>query len=346
MASTRRTPSPDSWRSAGAGDTVAAVWPRHPLLRYVLRRFGASAIAIVGVVTAVFLALRLAPGDPVETILGEQASDADKAAFRERMGLADSLPSQYARLWGQVLDGSLGASLESAERPITVSSVIARSFPATFELAVGGMLIAVLIAFPLGIASAVRQYSLVDNVSMLAALVGVALPNFWLGPMLIWLFCVSWGWFPDPGAAITGLESLVLPSVVLGAALAAKLTRMVRSSVLEALAMPFTITARAKGLDERQVMVGHVLRNALIPVVTVMSLQFAALLTGTIITEKVFARPGLGTLLLDAIARRNYPVVQGCVIVIALTYVVVNLATDLLYAAIDPRVRLQGPEAT
>ena len=315
---------------------------RHPLLAYVLRRLGASTIAIVGVVTAVFLALRLAPGDPVETILGEQASDADKQAFRERMGLADPLPTQYVALWGQVLDGSLGESLESSERPVTVSSVIGRAFPATFELALAGMIMAILIAFPLGIASAVRQYSLVDNVSMLAALIGVALPNFWLGPMLIWGLSVNLGWFPDPGAAITGIEALVLPAIVLGAALAAKLTRMVRSSVLEALAMPCVVTARAKGCGEGRVMVVHVLRNALIPVVTVMSLQFASLLTGTIITEKVFARPGLGTLLLDAISRRNYPVVQGCVIVIALAYVVVNLSTDLLYAAIDPRVRLMG----
>lgn len=303
-------------------------------------------MAIAGVVTAVFLVLRVVPGDPVETILGDQASDADKQAYRERMGLTDSLPAQYGRLWGQVLDGTLGESLESGERPVTVSSVIADRFPATFELAVAGMLVAILIAFPLGILAAVRQYSVADNVSMVAALVGIALPNFWLGPMLIYLFAVRLHWFPDPGADIVGLETLILPGVVLGTALAAKLMRMVRSSVLEVLKQPYTVTARAKGLSETRVMLGHVLRNAMIPVVTVMSLQFASLLTGTIITEKVFARPGLGTLLLDAISKRNYPIVQGCVIVIALSYVVVNLLTDLLYAAIDPRVRLLGAAVT
>jgi peptide/nickel transport system permease protein len=164
--------------------------------------------------------------------------------------------------------------------------------------------------------------------------------------MLIYVFSVRLHWLPDPGADIVGLSALVLPAFVLGTALAAKLTRMVRSSVLEVLSQPYTVTARAKGLSEPRVIVGHVLRNAMIPVATVMSLQFASLLTGTIVTEKVFARPGLGTLLLDAISKRNYPIVQGCVIVIALAYVVVNLLTDLVYAAIDPRVRLLGAAAS
>ncbi len=193
---------------------------------------------------------------------------------------------------------------------------------------------------PLGLLSAVRQYSLVDNGAMVLALVGVALPHFWLGPMLIWLLSVQLGWLPNPAEGLTGLSSLILPAVVLGSALAAKLTRMVRSSVLDVLRAPYITTARAKGVRESVVVVRHILRNALIPIVTVMGMQFAALLAGTIVTEKVFARPGLGTLLLEAISKRNYDLVQGTVIVIAASYIVVNIIVDLLYVAIDPRIRL------
>ena len=298
---------------------------------------------ILGVVTIVFLALRLTPGDPAENILGENATPEDKQAFREQQCLDRPLAEQYVSCFlVHLADGSLGYSYEHRERPVPVSAIIAERFPPTLELALAGLIVAIVIAVPLGLVSALRQYSLIDHGAMMLALVGVAVPHFWLGPMLIWLFSVRLGWLPNPADDLQGLASLVLPAVVLGSALAAKLTRMVRSSVLEVLRAPHTTTARAKGLSERRVLLRHVLRNSLIPVVTVMGMQLAALLAGTIVTEKVFARPGLGTLLLEAIAKRNYDLVQGTVIVIATGYVVVNLLVDLLYVLIDPRIRLRG----
>lgn len=312
-------------------------------MRYVARRLITSLAVVLGVVTIVFMALRVTPGDPAENILGDNATPEDKAAFRAQQCLDRPLWEQYTDCFlGSLLDGTLGYSYTQRERPVPVIRIIAERFPPTLELALGGLLVAVLIALPLGLLSALRQYSFLDHGTMVLALVGVAIPHFWLGPMLIWVFCVKLGWLPDPGQDLHGLASLVLPAVVLGSALAAKLTRMVRSSVLEVLRAPYTTTARAKGIGETRVLVRHVLRNALIPVVTVLGMQLAALLAGTIVTEKVFARPGIGTLLLEAIATRNYDVVQGTVIVIAAGYVVVNALVDLLYLAIDPRIRLAG----
>lgn len=313
------------------------------VLRFAIRRLLTSLGVVLGVVTVVFLALRLTPGDPADNILGENATPEDRRAFREQQCLDRPLLEQYGACFlGHLADGSLGYSYERRGHPVPVSRIVAERFPATLELALAGLAVAALIAIPLGLLTALRQYSWLDHGVMLLALVGVAIPHFWLGPMLIWAFCVRLGWLPDPGADLQGLASLVLPAFVLGAALAAKLTRMVRSSVLEVLDAPFVTTARAKGLREGRVLVRHVLRNALLPVVTVMGMQFAALLGGTIVTEKVFARPGIGTLLLEGIAKRDYDVVQGTVIVIATGYVVVNIVVDLLYVLIDPRVRLAG----
>lgn len=313
------------------------------VLRFALRRLLTSAGVVLGVVTVVFLALRITPGDPAENILGENATPEDRRAFREQQCLDRPLLEQYTGCFlGHLVDGTLGYSYQRRGTPVPVAQIVAERFPATLELAAAGLLIAALIAVPLGLLTALRQYSLLDHGVMLLALLGVAIPHFWLGPMLIWAFCVRLGWLPDPGADLQGLATLILPAVVLGTALAAKLTRMVRSSVLEVLQAPFVTTARAKGLRESRVLVRHVLRNALIPVVTVMGMQFAALLGGTIVTEKVFARPGIGTLLLEGIASRDYDVVQGTVIVIATGYVVVNILVDLLYVVIDPRVRLAG----
>lgn len=313
------------------------------VVRYALRRLLTSAGVVLGVVTVVFLALRVTPGDPAENILGENATPEDKQAFREQLCLDRPILEQYGACFlVHLVDGTLGWSYEHRERPVPVSRIIADRFPATLELAAAGLLIATFLAIPLGLLTALRQYGPLDHGVMLLALLGIAIPHFWLGPMLIWVFSVRLAWLPNPGDDLQGLPSLVLPAAVLGTALAAKLTRMVRSSVLDVLRAPYTTTARAKGLTERRVLVMHVLRNALLPVVTVMGMQFAALLGGTIVTEKVFARPGIGTLLLEAIAKRNYAVVQGTVIVIATGYVVVNIVVDVLYVLIDPRIRVAG----
>jgi peptide/nickel transport system permease protein len=310
-------------------------------LRWFGGRLASALIAIVGVVTAMFAAQRLAPGDPVDALLGEHATAADRDALRERLGLHESLAAQYGNLWLSVLDGSLGYTFEAgARRP--VSSVIAERLPPTVELAVSSVLVAIAIAFPLGVFAATRAGGPADSLALGAALIGVAVPSFWLGPALIYLFAVRLQWLPDPVAPSTPAAALVLPALSLGAALAGKLTLMVRSSVLEVLREPFVLVARAKGLSPRRVLWVHVLRNASLPVVTLLGLQLAALLTGALVTEKVFARPGVGTLLLEGVSRRDYAIVQGVVVVLALVYVAVNLLTDLAYALVDPRVRLGG----
>ncbi|MCB9529681.1 MAG: ABC transporter permease [Myxococcales bacterium] len=303
------------------------------------RRLVSLVVVLVGASTLVFGALRLAPGDPVDTILGEQAAPEDRARLTAALCLDAPLVVQYDDcFWDAVLDGSLGYTFDVSPRPVI--EVLAANFPATVELAAAGMAVALAMAFPLGLVAALRRATWVDHASSAFALLGIATPAFWLGPMLLLLFTVSVDWLPSPVRTDRPLLALVLPAITLGTALAAKLTRMVRSSVLEVMGDDFVLTARAKGIPEGVILVKHVLRNALIPVVTVMGLQFGALLTGAIVTEKIFARPGVGTLLLEAIAERNYPVVQGTVLLIATTYVVVNLVVDALYAAIDPRVRL------
>jgi peptide/nickel transport system permease protein len=247
------------------------------------------------------------------------------------------LREQYEMYWGSVFDGTFGELC--GERGTTVMEKLTANFPATLQLALASLAIAIMIAVPLGIAAALRPYTWVDNTSMALAMLGISIPNFWLGPMLLILFSITLQALPNPGSQVTGLQALVLPAITLGTALAAKLTRMTRSSMLEVLGLDYIRTAKAKGVPRRRVVVKHALRNALIPVITILGLQFGALLTGAIIVEKIFARPGLGTLLLEAIQARNYRVVQGCVIFISLSYVVVNLLTDLVYAEVDPRIR-------
>ena len=310
------------------------------MLAYLLRRLLTSAVVVVGVPTLVFAVIRLVPGDPADSILGEQAMAVDKDRFRQAYHLDEPLHVQYGLFLRNVFDGSLGRDYEDPTR--SVASVIARHLPAPLELAAAAMALAILLAVPLGVVSALHQYSLADHAAMLIALIGVSMPNFWLGPMLLILFALTLKWVPSPGESVAGLVDLVLPAITLGTALLGKLTRMTRAAVLEVLGEDYVRTARAKGLPERRVVFKHVLRNALIPVTTVAGLQFGAILTGAIVTEKVFARPGLGTLLLEAIEKRNFDLVQGSVIVVAFVYVAVNLATDLAYAAADPRVRLDA----
>ena len=304
---------------------------------YLARRLLLALPVVLGVVTLVFLLIHLIPGDPVEIMLGESALPADRDALREALGLDRPILEQYGSfLWG-LCRGDLGVSLQQ-RRPVT--ALIREHYPATLELTLAAMLISLLIALPAGILSGIRQYSVWDHSTMFLALLGVSMPNFWLGPLLIWVFSIQLGWFPVSGKG--GLAHLLLPALTLGASMAAIVARMTRSSVLEVLREDYVMTARAKGLSEARIILKHVLRNAMLPVLTVVGLQFGALLAGSIITETIFSWPGLGTLMVKAIQTRDYPVVQGCVLVIALSYVLVNLLTDLLYGVIDPRIRYEG----
>ena len=304
---------------------------------FCLRRVTILVPTVMGAVTLVFFFLHMIPGDPVEVMLGETAQQADKEKLRAELGLNLPLHLQYGRFIKGVFHGDLGDSY-FYRRPVT--RVIAERVPATLELALAAFLVAGLIAIPLGIISALREGTALDNVSMIFSLLGVSIPNFWLGPLLIILFSIEIGWFPVSGRG--GVESLVLPAITLGTALAALLSRMTRSSLLEKLGEEYLNVARAKGLPEWKVILKHALRNALIPIITILGLQFGALLSGAIITENVFSWPGIGTLLINAIEARDYPLVQGCVLFISLSYLLVNFLTDLVYGWVDPRIRLQG----
>jgi peptide/nickel transport system permease protein len=292
-------------------------------------------LVIWGVSTLVFAILRVVPGDPVESILGEQALDVDKEALRQCLDLDKPLPYQYVLFLGDVASLTFG---ELCDEPgVVVRDKLVAALPPTIELALASVLVAVVIAIPLGLLAALCRGTWVDGGAAVIGLLGLSIPNFWLGPMLLIALAVTLRFVPGIG----WLADLVLPAVTLGTALAAKLSRMTRVAVLDTLTADFVRTARSKGLPERVVLTKHVLRNALMPVITVVGLQMGALLAGAIIVEKVFARPGVGTLLLEAIEMRNYRVVQGCVLVIAISYVLVNVVTDLVYTKIDPRVVLR-----
>ena len=308
----------------------------HGMMVYILRRLLWVVPVILGVSTLVFFFIHLIPGDPVELMLGESAEPADKEALREELGLNKPILYQYAHFLGGLFRGDLGRSLHT-HKPV-VETLLSR-FPATLELTITALCVAVLIAIPVGVVAATRQYSFIDNSSMFLALFGVSMPNFWLGPMLIILFSINLGWLPVSGKG--GWEHLVLPAITLGMAMAAILTRMTRSSVLEVIHEDYIRTARAKGLRESRVIFKHALRNALIPVITLLGLQFGALLSGAVITETIFAWPGIGRLTIEAINKRDYPLVQGCVLTISLSYVLVNLLVDLVYSLVDPRIKYE-----
>jgi peptide/nickel transport system permease protein len=305
---------------------------------YLLKRLLLILPVVLGVATFVFLIIHLVPGDPVDVMLGEMAQPADRAQLREELGLDQPLLKQYAVFLGRAFRGNLGRSLHYRQ---SVASLIGARLPATLELALASMVVAIAIALPTGILSATRPNSWADHTAMVGALLGVSMPNFWLGPLLIIAFSLKLGWLPVAGRE--GLAHLVLPAVTLGTALAAILTRMTRSALLEVIQENYIVTARAKGLTERCVIWRHALSNALIPVVTVMGLQFGALLSGSIIVETIFSWPGVGRLTIQAILARDYPLVQGCILVIALGYVLANLLVDCLYSYIDPRIRYGRP---
>jgi peptide/nickel transport system permease protein len=302
--------------------------------RFLARRLLFLVFVSFAISTLVFFFIHLIPGDPVEVMLGETAQAADKAALRAQLGLDRPLLEQYAGFLRHLLHGNLGYSFYTHA---PVAQAVLSRLPATAELAGAAILVAILIALPAGILSAVRPSSGFDHASMLASLLGVSMPTFWLGPLLILLFSIHLDWFPVSGRE--GVASLVLPALTLGAALAAILSRMTRSAMLEVIHEEYIVAGRAKGLGEAAVILKHALRNALIPILTVLGLQLGALLSGAVVTEKVFAWPGIGRLLVDGIAARDYPLVQGCVLVISFSYVLVNLVTDILYAAVDPRIR-------
>lgn len=305
---------------------------------YLAGRLSRALLTVFGLVTIVFLLVRLIPGDPVEAILGDQAGPEEKAELRRALELDRPIGQQYLAFVGDVVDGSLGRSFRQPDR--SVWSMIRGVLPHTIVLALLAWMVAWLVAIPLGTLAAAHAGRGWDKVASTAAVAGLAIPNIWLGPLLILAFGVKLRWLPLPGDDLAGPEALILPSVTIGTALAAVLTRQTRAAMIGVLSQQYITAARARGVPSTPLLLRHALRNALLPVMTIGAAQLGALLSGTVVTEKIFERPGLGTLFLDAFFARDIPVVQGCVLLIAVIYVMVNLAVDLTYGVVDPRVRL------
>src|SRR6056297_1215232 len=331
------------------------------MINYIIKRLLALIPILIGVAVIVFLIVHLIPGDPAQTMLGERASDQALEKLREDMGLNDPLPVQFWRYVKDLLRGDLGRSIMSNN---PVSAELAQRFPATLELSFFAIMFAVLVGIPAGIFASVNQNSLFDNFSMLIALIGVSMPIFWLGLMFIWLFAVNLGWLPPSSRLSVGIEMeyitnilfidsiiqmnwaalkdvlshLILPAIALGTIPMAIIARMTRSSMLEVLKQDYIRTAYSKGLQDRVVVYKHALKNAFIPIITVVGLQFGVLLGGAVLTETIFSWPGLGKYLVDAIYARDFPVVQGGILFFAISFIFVNLLVDISYAAIDPRI--------
>jgi ABC-type dipeptide/oligopeptide/nickel transport system permease component len=306
------------------------------LAGYLLRRLLLTVPVLLGVATLVFALIHLVPGDPAQSMLGESASAEEVARLRTSLGLDKPLLTQYRTFLAGLARGNLGTSFRFGT-PVTQE--IRKRLADTAILALSAMTVAILVAIPLGIVAAVFRGRFPDHVAMTLALAGISMPSFWLGPLLAILFAVRLGWLPVSGSG-TPLH-LVLPAVTLGTALAAILARMTRSSVIEELRELYVVAARARGLSRTRAVLRHAFRNSLIPVVTIIGLQFGAVLTGTIITETIFGWPGVGRLLIQAINTRDYPLVQGCILFISVTYVAMNLITDLTYGFLDPRIRVE-----
>jgi ABC-type dipeptide/oligopeptide/nickel transport system permease component len=306
------------------------------VFRFLVRRLALTLPVLLGVTTLVFALIHLVPGDPAQAMLGETASEEDIQALRERLGLDRPLVEQYGAFLAGVARGDLGASLQTNE---PVARAILDRLPATLELAAAAMVVSIGVAIPLGIIAAVRRGTFVDHLATTLALTGISIPNFWLGPLLAIVFAVELGWLPVSGRGTPA--HLILPAISLGAAFAAILARMTRASLLEELREPYVQAARARGASRVRAILRHAFRNSLIPVVTLVGLQFGAVLTGAVITETIFAWPGVGRLLIQSIGFRDYPLVQGCILFIAVTYVGVNLLTDLVYGVLDPRIRYE-----
>ena len=304
------------------------------MLRYVLTRLLYTLPVVWLVVSVVFLLIHLVPGDPIQTMLGEGAASADIAAARHAYGLDVPIGSQYVHYWKGVLTGNLGQSIRFNQN---VGTLILQRYPFTLQLTIASLLVALALSIPAGVHSARRRNQWDDRLISFVSLLGLSFPNFALGPVLILFFAIFLGLLPVSGSGTW--FHLILPAITMGGALAAILTRMVRTSMLEELGQDYIRTAHAKGLPERTVVYKHALRNALIPVLTVIGLQFGALLAGAIVTETIFSWPGIGRLTITAINNRDYYLVQGCILAIGLTYVAVNFLTDLLYSVVNPRIR-------
>lgn len=299
-----------------------------------LRRLLGILPTVFGVLLLTFLLVHLVPGDPVEVMLGESATSADRGVLRAELGLDQPLPVQFVDYLGKLARGDFGVSIHGH---VPIARLLAERLPATARLALLALSLAVLVGIPLGIAAALHQHQWPDRLATLSALTLSAMPHFWLGPLLMLVFSLWLGWLPVSGMASP--TSILLPALTLACGLTAILTRMTRASLLEVLNEDFVRTARAKGLPEQTVILRHALRAALLPVITIVGLQLGSLLAGAVITETVFGWEGIGRLLVESIEKRDYPVTQACVLVIALIYVLVNLVTDMLYSRIDPRVR-------
>jgi len=305
---------------------------------FLVRRLGSGLLAILGVSLLTFGFLHLVPGDPVDHLAGGDAPPGMRQAIERCMGLDRSLPAQFVGFLGHVADGTLGHQCRNGDPGgPTVAARIPAAMPHTLALAVCGMLVAVALALPLGAAAAIRRGSWLDTAATVVSLSGIAVPQMMFAPLLLLWGFITLRWFPGPTEV--GARAILLPAFAVGTHLMAMLARMTRSSMVEVLGEDYVRTARAKGLAEGRVLVLHALRNALLPVITIVGLQFGSLLSGAIIIENVFSRPGLGATLIDAIKERNYPVVQGVVLVIAVIYVAVNIAVDLSYGLADPRIR-------
>jgi len=307
--------------------------------KYILKRLLMLIPVIIGVTFIVFFILNLSPGDPAAMILGEQATAEALEAKREELGLNDPLLLRYVNYMVGLLHGDLGVSYRNS---ISVWDQVIDRFPNTAVLAVAGILVALLIGIPLGILSAKKQNSLADNISMVLSLIGVSMPNFWFGLLVVMLFSLKLKWLPSQGMGEgfwPMLQSLILPALTLGTGSAGTIARMTRSSMLEVIRQDYISTARAKGIDERTVTVQHMLKNALIPIITAVGLQFGSLLGGAMLTETVFSWPGLGRLMVDNIKSKDIPMVLGCVVFLATMFTIVNLLVDIVYAFVDPRIK-------
>ncbi|MEN6410341.1 MAG: nickel ABC transporter permease [Anaerolineaceae bacterium] len=315
------------------------------MFNYFIRRL-LSLLPIFFLMTIiVFVLIRMVPGDPVDVMYGSEGMDeARREVLRHDLGLDQSIVIQYARWLGRAVTGDLGRSYR-AQMP--VMTLIGQRLPATLVLSVAAMIISVLIAIPLGVIAAVKRNTWADFAAMAIAILGLSLPNFWIGILLVLIFSIALKWLPSigyvplSGGIGTSLSHLILPAITLGASLAGTTTRLTRSTVLEELGKDYVRTARGKGLPEKMVLMGHALRNALIPTVTMIGLQLGFLIGGTVVVEVVFAWPGIGMLLVDSIFARDYPVVQGVILVIAVFVVIINILVDVVYTILDPRIRLQ-----
>jgi len=305
------------------------------MFNYFISRIASACIVILGVSCLVFFFIHLIPGDPIEMMLGESARPADREALRQALGLDQPVLTQLGQYLSKLAQFDLGRSLHSKQE---ISAILWERIPATVELALAGLLVALVLAFPLGIIAALKRDTAWDHSAMTISLLGVSIPNFWMGPLLMLLFAIGLGWLPVSGR--DEVTSIILPALTLGTAMAAILSRMIRSTLLEVLGEDYIRTARAKGLSGYHVVTRHALSNAMLPVITLIGLQLGTLLGGAVITEIVFAWPGVGQLTIESIQKRDYPVLQACILLISVSYVVVNTITDLVYGALDPRVRL------